>query len=259
MSKDRHSIKEIKVLSAYLDDEMPLDQRRGIDERLLKEPHLLERLEGLRKTKAMVGFLPRLNAPRNYTLMPAMVNVRTNNKNSLLIPVQLVTSLAVILLVVLFSVEFIAANLFFSKSQMENDSMAKSFSRVEENSPAPLIIWTSSNMGGMGGASFARASNETAIAAPFVIDFNEDVIEGEEEFLPETKLEDKQLDFDIDLSMLILGINHEKSGQIINRFPSTFEHIDSSQNWYAITHTLQIVLGFVFILGGLTWWILKSK
>jgi hypothetical protein len=60
-------------LSAYLDGALsPADQAR-LEALLATDPDLHERLEGLQRTVALIQALPRVQAPRNFLLTPAMV------------------------------------------------------------------------------------------------------------------------------------------------------------------------------------------
>jgi len=271
MNKDRRLFTEMQKLSAYLDGEMNPDQHRIFDAQLQKKPELQDQLKSLRRTKAVVGYLPRLAAPRCYTLTQDMVDERAKSKRSFLIPVRLATSLAAIFLLVLFSVEFIFTNLRQFDTQGEAVMMAKSVVAVEE-APSPLIIWSPSE-GGKGGTSFAMRDNSVAVVAPAVAaldvgdEHEENIIKGgvvepepQNEAAPDSNAETEPWQFDdgVDLSMLILGINLEEGGQIINQWPIHCDDAHMPQNWYNILRSLQILLGFIFVIGGITWWLLKN-
>lgn len=62
---------DLELLNAYLDDALTADDRVAVDARLLAEPALLAELDGLRATAALIRSLPKLAAPRNFTLTPA--------------------------------------------------------------------------------------------------------------------------------------------------------------------------------------------
>ena len=62
-----------ELLSAYIDGELSPRERVRLEERLAADPELRQRLEGLRRTVALVRELPQVRAPRNFLLTPAMV------------------------------------------------------------------------------------------------------------------------------------------------------------------------------------------
>jgi hypothetical protein len=68
MNKRRNSFSEIKLLSAYLDDQLSAHQRAALESRLRAEPALRTELDELHKTRQMLRSLPRLRAPRSFTL-----------------------------------------------------------------------------------------------------------------------------------------------------------------------------------------------
>ena len=62
-----------ELLSAYLDGMLPMQERAALEARLLQEPALLARLEGLRLTVSVLRDLPEVETPRNFILSPSMV------------------------------------------------------------------------------------------------------------------------------------------------------------------------------------------
>jgi anti-sigma factor RsiW len=62
-----------ELLSAYLDGVLALEERKILENRLRREPALVARLEGLRKTKKALASLPKVGVPRNFILVPSMV------------------------------------------------------------------------------------------------------------------------------------------------------------------------------------------
>jgi len=73
MKNDRAQRRMDELLSAYLDGELSPRERARLEARLATDPELRERLEGLRRTVALVRGLPQVQAPRNFLLTPAMV------------------------------------------------------------------------------------------------------------------------------------------------------------------------------------------
>jgi hypothetical protein len=62
---------DLLLLSAYIDQALSPDEQAALEARLLREPDLQAELDSLRATVAQLKALPRLKAPRNYTLDPA--------------------------------------------------------------------------------------------------------------------------------------------------------------------------------------------
>jgi hypothetical protein len=62
-----------EMLSAYLDGELSQKEQLRLEARLERDPALQERLKALQHTVALVRNLPRVQAPRNFLLAPAIV------------------------------------------------------------------------------------------------------------------------------------------------------------------------------------------
>jgi len=67
-----------ETLSAYLDDQLSASERRALEVRLARLPELSQSLEELRSTRIILRSLPKLRAPRNFTLTPSMAGRRSN-------------------------------------------------------------------------------------------------------------------------------------------------------------------------------------
>lgn len=65
------SERDYELLSAYIDGELPDADRLALEIRLDAEPELRRELEALRQTVALVNQLPKLKAPRDFTLAVA--------------------------------------------------------------------------------------------------------------------------------------------------------------------------------------------
>ncbi len=164
MINNKQRIKDLRLLSAYLDGELREPQRRKLEMRLTKEEALREQLENLRKTQSVLGRLPRVSAPRNFTLTPEMVTVR-RKRQPLFTALRWTTPVAAILMVVLFSVELLTGGPFLaSRSQsavLEMDESAP----AEEASPEPLILWGAPGVEGSGGGMGGDAADSEMRAA----------------------------------------------------------------------------------------------
>lgn len=79
MSVERNfTEQDYELLSAYLDGALALDERDSLETRLQTDDGLRQELESLRQTVKMVGSLPTMKAPRNFTLTRDMVGLRQN-------------------------------------------------------------------------------------------------------------------------------------------------------------------------------------
>lgn len=70
------SPREWEALSAYLDGQLAQNERIRLEDRLHGNPHLQTALEDLRRTRTLLRSQPKIRAPRNFTLTPAMVKAR---------------------------------------------------------------------------------------------------------------------------------------------------------------------------------------
>ena len=236
MSTRQKKNQELNLLSAYLDHALREPEQNRLETRLIQEPELQERLENLRHTKQLIGFLPRLKAPRNFTLSPQMVTVR-KPRQPLFTTLRLATAIASILLVVLFSVEGIAglpkASMMEAPLAMEESSRAFD----TETTPEPLIIWGGQEaaVSGVGGGIGGGGGGETDsfITEELTLEVDPEVMLEETaaapaeepveaiagaEIPPETPEETVEADHTSNKAPdedLILGLNTDEGGQII--------------------------------------------
>lgn len=68
MSKRKDIPHDVELLSAYLDGQLSPHQRAAVEARLRSDSMLLKELNTLRATRQAIRSLPRLKAPRNFTL-----------------------------------------------------------------------------------------------------------------------------------------------------------------------------------------------
>jgi len=268
MKKKRTRKRELELLSAYLDDELRTSQRQALEARLQHEPELRKLLENLRQTKVMVGYLPRLRAPRHYTLTPEMVTVRPQKKQPYVGTLRLASVLAAFLLMVSFGVEFLFTSGPLAQPRMADEAMMEV--AIMEEEPEPLIMWGEPE-------EFYNAMEEgvDAMEEPVTVEsmpiepeaaIEEEVLPEEEpeliletEALPPAEIDEDilQLDPEDEEKMPILGINEEESGEIISRYTDTLTEEITIPTWLIILRTLQITLSAALVGGGITWWLLR--
>lgn len=274
MNKDRIRKRDLTLLSAYLDDELNTSQRQALEARLQHDPELQNYLENLRRTKVMVSYLPRLRAPRHYTLTPEMVSVRSPKKQPLLGSLRLASALAAFLLMVSFGVEFLFTSGPLAQPRMAAKPMLEEYYPMEvamvEEEPEPLIMWGEPDeyVNGMGAGVDVMEEPVMVESMPVEPEaaVEEDLLPEEEpellvevEMLPpgDEEAEAFRLDPDYEEKTPILGINEAESGEIISRSADTFVEEMTTPTWRLVLRVIQVTLGTAVIGGGLAWWLLR--
>lgn len=268
MNNERNRTRDVELLSAYLDHALSEKQTRQIDARLVNEPGLREQLESLRQTKLLISQLPHLHAPRNFTLTPDMVKVRQPKKQPFFGSLRLATSLAALLLVVLFGVELLLGGSITPLTQMASEPTAESAEMDAAEKPEPLIIWSGGQGGGGAESSpYGMGGGESmALEAPV----EEDRAMPEAEMIaPEAQEEEsaKELDEESALTFSedstntnpILGLNPEEGGQIIESSKPGDQLGADTPDWPAILRWAQVSLAGIAVAGALMLLILHIK
>jgi anti-sigma factor RsiW len=119
MSAERNfTDQDYELLSAYLDGALAPDERTALETRLQTDDGLRQELEGLRQTVKLVGSLPAMKAPRNFTLTRDMIDLRQSRW--LIFPTSAafsgITAAAATILIL------IGAGLFFLQNSASNTS-----------------------------------------------------------------------------------------------------------------------------------------
>ncbi len=240
MSTRHKKNQELNLLSAYLDHALREPEQNRLETRLAQEPELQKRLENLRRTKQLIGFLQHLKAPRNFTLTPQMVTVR-KPRQPLFTTLRLATAIASILLVVLLSLEGIAGlpKASMVEAPLAMEESARAFDT--ETTPEPLIIWGGQEAasvgmgggmgGGIGGGGGGEADSFITEELTLEVDpeavLEETVVAPAEEPVkatavaeippetPEETVEADRASIKAPDEELILGLNTDEAGQII--------------------------------------------
>ncbi len=100
------SYRDMKVLSAYLDGQLNSRKRARLEARLESEPDLRVALAELGRTRNLLRAVPRLRAPRNFTLTPEMVGGRRGVGARLYPTFQLASAIATLLFVAVVAGDF---------------------------------------------------------------------------------------------------------------------------------------------------------
>lgn len=290
MKKERRKTQDLYLLSAYLDRALEASEQQKLEARLAQEPELREKLENLRRTKVMVGALPRLKAPRNFTLTPEMVAVR-QPRQPLLGTLRLASALAAILLVVLFGAEWLTglpkASLAESPAAMEESAPYNDDEKAAAT-PEPLIVWGAPGATGMGGGGgtggggdtesyameepmlemeAAPAEPEVEKAAPEEQAVGEAPAETTAEEIPADEGAPEMLEettesargMTDDGENLILGLNPDEGGEVIENSAPADAAAEESAGGVSVLRWAQIGLAVIAVGGGVAWLILRKQ
>ena len=156
------SSRDLENLSAYLDAQMTPNERRRLEEQLSGSPALQTALNELRQTRQMLRSLPRLKAPRNFTLKPEMVQARRRPLFSWgAFSFSAASALAALLLFVFFIGDFTG---FFTPTDLAFNTASQP---AEAQSPAAQALATSMvEIGQQAAAEQAAATEAVAMLAP---------------------------------------------------------------------------------------------
>ena len=274
MSTRHKRTQDLNTLSAYLDHALRESEKKHLETRLAQEPELRERLKNLRRTKQMIGFLPRLKAPRNFTLTPEMVTVR-KPRQPLFLTLRFATAVATFLLVALFGFERITSlPMVANEAPLAMQEAERTFDMAE--TPEPLIIWgnadqTGGGIGGGGGDPGSYVTEEltyegspeteeeaSAVVAPEEPDEESAVFE-----VPPEAMEDSTgVDHTSNKAggdEIILGLNTEDGGEVIERAIQTDDLTDEPVNKISIMRWAEIGLAVIALGGGISLWMLRKK
>lgn len=180
MVKRPLSSRDLELLSAYLDRQLPSQEQRRLEERLKLNPALQNALDELRRTRVMLRSLPKVRAPRNFTLTPAMIPARRQQPYfGLSLNWAAVSVLATFFLVFFFAGDFLGV--FSPKGTMQtaqrpNEALVleTAMSQIEQQSKATEVTQEPGfnlplppeNARGMGGGGGEGPSEATLQAAP---------------------------------------------------------------------------------------------
>lgn len=162
------SSRDLENLSAYLDSQMTPSERSRLEAQLAVNPGLQTALDDLRQTRQLIRSLPKVKAPRNFTLKPSMLPARPPRPVFSLgaLSFSAFSALAAILLLVFFIGDFMGyftpSSLALNASESQNlspeavalaTSMEEQTDRSTASAPAVMLAPQVENtgMGGGGG------------------------------------------------------------------------------------------------------------
>jgi anti-sigma factor RsiW len=114
--------KSQEAITAYLDDALTAGDRQRLEQQMTDDPALRAELEQQRLIKVNISRLPRVRAPRNFTLDPALYGRPADQSNARLYPAMRV---ATVLVGVFFIVAVGAEILTFNDRASVTSSMAE--------------------------------------------------------------------------------------------------------------------------------------
>ena len=284
MTYKRRKTKDYYSLSAYLDDALTAQNREKLEVRLANEPELREKLRNLRRTKIILGSLPRQQAPRNFVLTPEMVKVRQPEKQPFAATLRMASALAAILLVVMFGVDLLVRRGLPSGQLASEAEMMEAARASDEADAVPLIQWGPPGAEGKGGAVGDGAhygmGGESFIAEEPMLEMEalppaeefpvEIPAEEPEEVLPEAELapldnieEEERIlgieEQDVEGKDLILGLNPEQAGEIVSSSKPVRGVDEHPLPWQTTFRWVQIALAGVAVGGGLILLVLRRR
>ena len=80
--KNKISTRDLEALSAYLDGQMATSERAQLESQLKRSPELKNMLEQLQQTRQLIRSLPKVRAPRNFTLSPQISVVKSKQSRA---------------------------------------------------------------------------------------------------------------------------------------------------------------------------------
>jgi len=113
MSSQSLSDRDYELISAYLDGEVDIRQKKVIENRLAQDAQFKSAYEQLFRTRRLMRSQPLLRAPRNYTLSPKMLSTSQTSPKALLpfpLLLRTVSAFASLVFLVLFGLNWITAS-----------------------------------------------------------------------------------------------------------------------------------------------------
>ena len=161
--KTQLSPQDWQQLSAYLDGQLSITEKERLETRLHTQTSLLDGLEEIRQTRAVLRSVPRRKVPHNFILTRAMVSEQARRRSAWF-PVLGFTTLVSLVLLAAVSL------LFQSQTNSAPAPVAMQAARSDQagatqSASQPMIIqWGNGGVGGGGGGGGAvpQAANPTA-------------------------------------------------------------------------------------------------
>jgi len=135
------SPRDIEQISAYLDGELTPQEVTRLEARLWQEPQLRDALDELGRTRTMLRSMPRLRAPRNFTISPKMAaQIKRRRFDLRLYPIfGFASALATIVLLFVLSVDFLGVgSSIVAQPALQPTSAIVAMEAAQPESPSPV-------------------------------------------------------------------------------------------------------------------------
>lgn len=154
----RVTSRDYEKLSAYLDGQLTGKDLQRLETRLAQDALLQDELKELRRMRAVLRSLPRPRAPRNFTLTPAMVGVKSRQPTRLYPLMGFASALASLLFVLMVLGDFLG----FIPSYLPRSSEP---SAIQEDAPVALLLTEDSPLAPDAQMKSAPAEESVAMSA----------------------------------------------------------------------------------------------
>ncbi len=139
MTDNKITSRDWETLSAYLDGQLTGKEKARLEARLEDDPRLQRALDALQRTRSLVRSLPRMKAPRNFTLTPEQVGRRQPARERLFSAFRLASAVASLLFVLVVMGDFLGApGLSARQESLEVQSIAVVTDEAAVEKSAPL-------------------------------------------------------------------------------------------------------------------------
>ncbi len=172
--------KRQELLTAYLDDILSLKDIQRFEQQLQSDEALRRDLEQQRNIKEAMAQLPRLRAPRSFTLDPSLYGKPSPQRGLNLYPaVRTATVLAMFVFIALVSIDVLApdSGTISDIASTSSNALAPASEKAFEEAEAPMEALALDGIQSERSAS----SEEAAALAPVIEEAVEEVIERESE------------------------------------------------------------------------------
>jgi len=167
-----------EVLTAYLDDNLSPKDKQQFEQLLYSDESLRRDLEQQRSIKQAMAQLPRMRAPRSFTLDPSLYGKPSQQRVFNLYPaVRTATVLAMFVFIALVSIDILVPESGTFSDIASSEAMAPAVEKALEEAEAPIGALAPDGIQ----SNRAALSEEAAPLAPVIKEAVEEIIEVESE------------------------------------------------------------------------------
>ncbi|MCX6055909.1 MAG: hypothetical protein NTZ74_13545 [Chloroflexi bacterium] len=266
--------KDWQLISAYLDDQLPVYDHIKTDSRLENDPPFRQVFFEVAYTRQILRSLPAKRAPRNLTLSQKII--QDQPRRAWFQPaMSFISATAAIVLVVLFTTSTIIPGFQSAKSvapgmnsqaEFSAESNQKGAAENVETTPE-IILWnpsadlTEGKGGGANPSGMSGTDQSTQSSAPAPIEQdNQEILSPLAAQTMEEQPTDSTSEYPYDPSTLILGVPEPGTGgKIIDRMNNTIEGLSPDPNDTPTSAPWMIGLAALSLISGLIALFLRRK